>query len=108
VVEFVICTNLYHIPSDFIEFVYNNNIIISTSIDGDSKLHDHNRVTQNNIGTYNKVAKNIADLKKNGVHRISALLTVTRNNLSNLENVIESYRDIGFNSIFIRELNPYG
>lgn len=108
VVEFVICTNLLHIDSEFIEFVYENNIIISTSIDGDRELHDQNRVTRNSNGTYENVVNNIAKLRKRGVGRISALLTVTKHNLNSLKRVIDSYQFIGFNSIFIREMNPYG
>ena len=38
----------------------------------------------------------------------SALLTITRRNISSIESIIDLYRDLGFNNIFIRALNPYG
>ncbi|MGE5301357.1 MAG: hypothetical protein ACM3MB_10435 [Acidobacteriota bacterium] len=43
-----------------------------------------------------------------GHDRVSALLTVTRGNISSLKQVVDEYIDLGFDGIFLRSLNPYG
>jgi len=107
-VEFVICSNLYSINNEITTFVKEHNISISTSLDGDKLRHDKDRILSNGLGTFDNVLSNIQFLRTNGVGNVSALLTVTKNNINYLKQVIDTYIQLGFNSVFIRELNPYG
>lgn len=46
--------------------------------------------------------------KSKGANSCDALLTVTKDNLYCLDKVIDEYIYLGFHSVFIRALNPYG
>jgi len=106
-IEYVICSNLFDLPNEQINFYIENNIAISTSLDGPKDIHDSCRVSNNNEGTYENILKNIQILRTNNTEP-SALLTVTGNNIDKLKDVIMHYIAAGFKSIFIRSLNPYG
>lgn len=106
--EFVICTNLTNLKYDYIDFIQEHNIAISTSLDGNEVLHDSCRIFNNAQGTYAKVLENLNKLRDRGIHNISALLTLHANNIDFIEEIIQEYLQQGFNSIFLRSLNPYG
>lgn len=107
--EFVICTNLFHITKRLFDFIKKYKIQISTSFDGPEELHDSCRKTQTGGKTYSKVISNIKDLQAElGCGSVSALTTITKNNLKKLRHVIDSYLENDLNSIFLRSLNPFG
>lgn len=108
-IEFVICTNLYDINDAHIEFINKHNIHISTSIDGSEHLHNRYRKTGSGRNTFGKVIGNITKIRNhNREINISALLTVTKENINKLREVVDTYISLGFNSVFIRGLNPFG
>ncbi|WP_193219786.1 His-Xaa-Ser system radical SAM maturase HxsB [Desulfoluna spongiiphila] len=110
VVEFVVCTNLSGLEAHHIDFFESHkNIFISTSLDGPKDIHDSFRKMNNGNGSYDIVKRNILQLKEVlGINRLSALMTVTPNNIDCLERVVDEYLECEFNSIFIRKLNPFG
>ena len=108
IVEFVLCTNLYDINNSIKQYCCDNNIQISTSLDGPDILHDSCRLSADGKPTHHKVIENINDLKSNYKIYPSALLTVTNKNVDKLFDVINHYKATGFSSIFIRSLNPFG
>jgi His-Xaa-Ser system radical SAM maturase HxsB len=108
-ISFVVCTNLLTLEDDTLNFYKQNNIQISTSLDGSMHLHDSNRIDQNASGTFDRVVENIDKVKTSlGKSNISALMTVTKSNLNKLEEVVNEYIRLGFTSVFIRSLNPFG
>lgn len=108
-VDFVICTNLYDLDETHIEFINKHNIHISTSIDGPEHLHNRYRKTGAGKDTFANVVDNITKLRKhNAEFHISALLTVSKGNINKLREVVDTYISLGFNSVFIRRLNPFG
>lgn len=108
-IEFVVCSNLYEIDDEYLKFFKDNNVQISTSLDGNEALHNCHRIDYDKQGTYKKVTTNIKKLQSQvGQQSVSALLTVTRNNLNGLETVVREYLDLGMKSIFIRSLNRLG
>ena len=108
-IEYVICSNLYAISDDKLDYIKEKNIKISTSLDGPEHLHDKCRLDRNDNGTYKKIIKNIKKVQNFlGKSNVSALLTVTSYNLKFLDQIIDEYIQQGFDYIFIRNLNPYG
>jgi His-Xaa-Ser system radical SAM maturase HxsB len=83
--------------------------MISTSLDGPKELHDAHRISRNGESGYDLFRKKL-ELTRSfiGGDRCSALLTVTKNNIDRLSDVVNEYLDLGFNGIFLRALNPYG
>lgn len=107
--EFVICTNLYDLSDEQIDFLIENQVAISTSCDGPKYLHDLHRKSQKGDSTYDRFLKNLRKIQeKKGKNDTGALLTVTKDNLFHLPEVIDQYIELGFQTIFIRALNPYG
>ena len=106
-IEYVICTNLLELTNHEIKILKKYNIVISTSLDGSKKQHDLNRPSSKYESTYEKTVQNIALARKNKLYP-SAIVTVTAQNLENLEEIIDTYVENKFEHIFIRPLNNYG
>ncbi len=107
-IQFVIATNLAFIDDDILSFCYEHKIQISTSLDGPEDLHNKNRPRR---------GKNSYDLTISGINKVrqalgydsvSALMTTTKNSLPRVNEIIDEYIKLGFNSIFLRPLSPYG
>lgn len=108
-IEFVICTNLTCLSNAQLAFLHDHAVQISTSLDGPAHLHDTCRKTGTGQGTYTSVITGIKKARAViGEDELSALLTVTRYNVNKLKDVVDEYLAQGFNSIFIRRLNPLG
>lgn len=108
-VGFVICTNLMDITDEQINFCKKHNVEISTSLDGTRELHDcyrQSRIYPSSYDAFVKNAKRVNEVL--GAGGASPLLTITRNNLYRLREVIDEYVNQGYNAIFLRALNPYG
>jgi len=103
---YVLCTNSINLTDELLEFCKQYNIFISTSLDGQETLHNHNRGKEN---SYKQV---IAGIKKArnflGKDKISALMTTSTGALNFPKEIIDTYIEHGFHCIFLRGLNPYG
>lgn len=107
--SFVLCTNLVGITEEQLIFCRDNNICISTSLDGPKLLHDKNRVLRVGDSSYELFTRNLAIARKIvGEDGVDALMTTTAPSLRELPAVIDEYVALGFTGIFIRSLNPYG
>ncbi len=107
--EFVICTNLTLATEDILNYCKKHHIYISTSLDGNKDIQNANRISRDQKDGYEEFLKGL-QLARHilGNEACSALVTVTRTNLKCLDGVIDEYIRMGFQGIFIRELNPYG
>lgn len=107
-IQFVICTNLCDLSEEDMDYLIANDFSISTSLDGPQLLHNTNRKYSQG-GAYESLIRSLDKLKeKSAFDKVSALMTTTKNSLSQAKEIIDEYVDQGFRSIFIRELNPYG
>lgn len=108
--EFVICTNLTALDKAVIVFLQDNvDVQISTSLDGSEELHDKCRIYPSKQGTYQDFIKQLNYLRKElPNHTISALTTISKYNLHKMKEVVDTYKDNLFDSIFLRPLNPFG
>jgi len=106
-IEFVIATSLVDITREQLEFVKEHNLLLSTSLDGSEELHNKNRPIHSQ-NTYKKFIEGYNLSKEYVGDTISPLLTISRNSLLEIENIISEYQKIGKNSISLRALSPYG
>lgn len=108
-VEFVVCTNLTLLTQSHLDYFVANDVVISTSFDGPEDCHDANRILRNGQSSYQVFKEKLESISDHGVRNtVSALLTVTRQNINRLSDVVDEYVATGFNGIFIRILNRIG
>ena len=106
--RFVLCSNLVALDENILSFLEANKFLISTSLDGPEWLHQANRCPGSPIA-FNLLKHNIARCREAlGEDSVSALLTVTLNSLDEPEAIVQEYLNLGFRSIFLRTLNPFG
>ncbi|NCP77514.1 hypothetical protein GW830_05350 [bacterium] len=111
-VTFALVTNLSLMDEEKLQYLLDHNIQISTSLDGDEETHNFNRTFKDG-NSFEKVTYWIrrinAEYEKRGLkNKIGALLTVTKKTLPRYKEVIDTYVNLGLDSIFLRPLNPYG
>ena len=105
---FVIATNLALISEDVLNFCKEHEILISTSLDGPSALHNRNRPRPGN-NSWELAVEGIGKVQEAlGPNAVSALMTTTEKSLNQPESIVDSYVSLGLHSIFLRPLSPYG
>lgn len=109
---FTLVTNLTLMDDEKLEYLLENNVNISTSLDWDEEVHNFNR-TFTGWNSFKEVVywiKRINDeYKKRGIqNKVWALLTVTKKTLPKYKEVIDTYVSLWLDWIFLRLLNPYG
>ena len=108
-IEFVACTNLTRATDDMLKYFADNNVLISTSLDGPENVHNFGRRYRDGTGSYRDVIKSLEKTKKYiEPSKISALMTTTKHSLSYPDEIVDEYVKNGFRSIFVRPLNPFG
>ena len=108
-VTFVICTNLTLIDDEKIDYIKENGILLSTSLDGNKDLHDECRVLRVGGSSYNKFIDKLSLINSYLIDdKVAPLLTITSKNINHLNEVVDEYIKLGFRAIFLRALNPYG
>lgn len=107
--SFVVCTNLTAITEDQLKYLKDHQVCLSTSFDGCEDIHNANRVFRAGGGTYNDFLRKL-ELTRSvlGRDKVDALMTCTSASIDKLIDVVNEYRQLGFNGIFLRSLNPYG
>lgn len=107
-ITFVVCTNLAPLEDEMLEFFKENDILISTSIDGPEYIHNQNRKRPGK-NSYELAVKGIQKCKEAlGADKVSALLTTTRLSLQYPNEIVNEYFKLGFRNIFLRPISPYG
>lgn len=106
-IDYSIVTNLTLLTSEILDFIKENKISISTSLDGDMLLHDKNRPFCDGSGTYQIVRTAINTVKFEGVP-IGALQTTSKESLKKWREIIDTYIELGFDTISLRPLTPLG
>jgi len=105
-ITYVLCTNSINLTEEIIDICNKYNVLISTSLDGPEFLHNQNR---GKTDSYQRVVAGINKARTYlGYDKVSALMTASELSLNYPNEIIDSYVENGFNSIFLRPLNPYG
>ena len=109
-ISFVICSNIYALNQDHLDYFKAHNIHISTSLDGPKILHDtHRPMRVKRLSSYDKFIENLDWARKElGRDKVSALMTTCSESLSQIKSIVDEYVKLGFEGLFIRSLNPYG
>jgi His-Xaa-Ser system radical SAM maturase HxsB len=108
VLRFTMVSTLHHLGEEELAFCAEHGIDLSTSIDGPQQLHDSQRPNPSRDAwarTVDGLGRARAVLGDQGV---AALPTVTRRGLKDPRALVDTYRELGFHSIFLRPVSPYG
>lgn len=106
-ISYNLVSNLTLLTDEILEFLIEHNFGISTSIDGPEFVHNINRPFKDGGGTYAKAIESIKKIQSKGI-RVGAIQTTTRHSLKYPREIVHAYKDLGFDSIFIRPLTPLG
>lgn len=106
-IQYSVVTNLTLLTDEILEYLVNNEVSISTSVDGDIALHNQNRPYRNGQGTFNDMLVALDKITKKKIY-IGALLTVTKNSLNSYKEIIDTYVALRFDTISLRCLTPLG
>lgn len=107
-VEIVVTSNLALLTDEMLAFFREHGVFLSTSIDGPAELHDANRPRPGNDSHARAVDGVRRARAALGFERVAALMTTTRRSLAMPEEIVDEYVRLGFRSIFLRPLSPYG
>ena len=93
-----------------VKYLKKHKCYVSTSLDGPKDLHNTNRPLQNTEHTHELFEEKLSMIRTiwgdNGC--VSALMTTSKYSLGRFKEIIDEYVRLGFNSVFLRALNPYG
>jgi uncharacterized protein len=104
----VIATNLSTIGDDMLTCCKRHRIHLSTSPDGPADLHDANRPRPGH-DSHQRFRTNLTRARDVlGHDQVSALMTTTPSSLSRVNEIIDEYVSLGFDSVFLRPISPYG
>ena len=112
---FSLVTNLTLMDEEKMNFLVDHDVWICTSLDGPKELQEKNRIFTGGA-SYDSVVKWIGRFRdeylKRGfntdVFHVDALMTTTRDSLSQWKEIVDEYVRLGIKSIHIRPLNPFG
>lgn len=106
--EFVVTTNLVPLTDEMLAYFQQHSILISTSLDGPEAIHNANRPRKGN-DSHALVVRNIERAREAlGHDRVSAMMTTSRLSLYHPREIVDEYVQLGFDSIFLRPISPYG
>ncbi len=106
-VKFSLVTNTTLLDQEMINWIKENKIGLTTSLDGPKEVHDKNRQYIGGAGTYDDVVKNIKRCKEQGIN-IGALMVTTRHSLTKAKEIIDEYIRLGFRSIQLKYIDKIG
>lgn len=106
-ISYNVVSNLTLLTDEILDYFVEHNFGLSTSIDGPEFVHDANRPFKDGSGTFAKAATAIKKIQSKGI-RIGAIQTTTKTSLKYPREIVRAYKELGFESIFIRPLTPLG
>lgn len=106
-IAYNIVSNLTLLTDEILDYFVEHNFGISTSIDGPESVHNANRPFKNGSGTFAVAVKSIQKIRERRI-RVGAIQTTTKASLRHPREIVRAYKDLGFESIFIRPLTPLG
>lgn len=107
-IRFTMTSTLHHLDDRSLAFLAREKFHLSTSLDGPARIHDVNRP----IPTRDSYARTVQGIGRAraalGQEGVAALTTITRQSMEAPEAVVDEYVRLGFRSIFLRPLSPFG
>jgi uncharacterized protein len=107
--EYVICSNLTYITDEMLQYIKKRGITLSTSLDGPKDIHDKHRPCRNGQSSYDLLMTNLQRVNNVlGEGTCSPLVTITKDSLPRIKDIVDEYIRLGYSGIFLRPVNPYG
>lgn len=106
--QFVIASNLSRLSDEVLSFCEEHQIFLSTSLDGPEDLHNAQRKLHKGHSYQTTVDAIHRARRALGPDAVSALMTTTQASLPRVTEIVDEYAQLGFKSIFLRNLSPYG
>ncbi|MBS0027490.1 His-Xaa-Ser system radical SAM maturase HxsB [Chitinophaga sp. 22321] len=107
-ITYVVCTNLALLTDEMLLYFHENKMLISTSLDGPSFIHNKNR-HKPNASSHQLAVEGIKRCREIlGSEHVSALVTTTTLSLEYPEEIVDEYVALAFRNIFLRPISPYG
>jgi len=107
-IRFTLASTLHLLTDEMLQFCREHKICLSTSLDGPAFIHNANRPN----GSHDSYERTVEAIDRArsivGAENVSALTTLTRLSLQHPKEIIDTYVSLGFRSIFLRPLSPYG
>ena len=107
-VRFVVATTLHLMTDEMLRFCRDMDVVLSTSLDGPAHVHNANRPNP----TRDSFERTVRGLERAravcGDDRVAALATVTRHSLPFAREIVDTYLELGFASIALRPISPFG
>jgi sulfatase maturation enzyme AslB (radical SAM superfamily) len=98
-----------------LKFLFDHGVSICTSLDGPADLHNQNRPflgggeAQGKVVHWlKKIGGMVADDQTRRLYKPSALMTTTRFSLTRGREIVDLYRELGMDQVFLRALSPIG
>jgi uncharacterized protein len=105
---FVIATNLALLDEETLDFCDEQDVHVSTSLDGPQDLHNGNRRRPGRDSWQQAVSGIKRVQQRLGQDRVSALMTTTEASLDRAAEIIDVYAELGLRGVFLRPISPYG
>ncbi|MBW2991650.1 His-Xaa-Ser system radical SAM maturase HxsB [Candidatus Woesearchaeota archaeon] len=105
---FSLVTNLTCLKKEYWDFIKKENIEVCTSLDGPKKVHDANRIYENDMPTYEDVIDKISKIERDTNLSVPALSVTTRQSLPFWKDIVDEYVRIGNKSIQIKYIDKLG
>ena len=107
-VRFVMTTTLHLLTDEMLEFCRDHGVELSSSLDGPEHVHNANRPNATR-DSFQRTVEGIARARSVCGHDgVAALATVTRHGLRYPRETVDTYLELGFDSISLRPLSPFG
>jgi His-Xaa-Ser system radical SAM maturase HxsB len=104
----VVTTNLACVTDEMILYFADQEMKVSTSLDGPAFLHNQNRPRPGG-DSYEKAVEGIDRCRAVlGRENVAALMTTTAASLEHVTEIVDEYVRRDFHSIFLRPISPYG
>lgn len=107
-IRFVIASTLHQLDEAMCDFLRDNDVYLSTSIDGIAELHNRNRPIPGRDSYQRTIAGVALARERLGHDKVAALMTTTKASLAQPEAIVDEYVRLGFEEIFLRPLSSYG
>ena len=105
-ISYTLVSNLVYLTEEMLDFFCENQVSISTSLDGNEYVHNKNRPIPGK-NALNVLKDKIGMINRKGLS-ISAIQTTTKFSLPYYREIVEQYLELGIHSLFIRPLTALG
>ena len=107
-IRFVVTSTLHQLTAEMCDFFRENGVVLSTSIDGPSSVHNKNRPLPSRDSYERTVAGIQLARQRIGSGAVAALMTTTKESLKCPTEIVDEYVHLGLSEIVVRPLSPFG